>query len=151
MAGVPDEGVASTPLIASEREVPGSVGAEGVSCRDDVPVALERDGVRVLPPAAEVGRLLAVAGKARVERAVGVVAKSRVSGTRSRNLFRRCLWAGTPLILRARPPRDFRAGGLLGVRSAELDHQAADLINLDDYAWSVLSLDSDGDGVGCSS
>src|SRR5687768_10627147 len=66
----------SAPQIAGEREVVGSVRAAADPDRDDLSVALERHPVRHVS-APEVGRLPAVAGKARVERPVDVVAGQR--------------------------------------------------------------------------
>src|SRR4029077_64598 len=56
-------------VVAGEREVGGARKAR----RDDLAVALERPPSRFVV-AGEVGRLLAVAGEARVQRSVAVVA-----------------------------------------------------------------------------
>src|SRR5207342_1892111 len=61
-------------VVAGEGEV---AAARDTDC-DDLAVRLDRHPVRlVVPDAPEVGRLLPVAGEARVERAVGVVAGER--------------------------------------------------------------------------
>ena len=67
-------------VVAGEREVRGATRGGRRPDRDDLAVALDRHPVRLVE-APEVGRLLAVAGEARVERPVGVVAGEREVAT----------------------------------------------------------------------
>ena len=107
-----------SPQIASEREIVGLVRAEADPDRDDLAVALERHPGRPVG-APEVGRLPAVAGEARVERAVRVVAGEReVAEGRLRRPRRSCRRPGAPPRSPRRMPRRSRSSACRRRRSS---------------------------------